>query len=99
MVARGDGDVLVEFTQSGLEQLGLSPSTYGGNVTIFYGQGPIVKGDALPPSVKQLAFYRTEIHSKHSAETTGEMIDTPAITTLDGYRHPAAAASGGGLGG
>ena len=85
---RGDGDVLIEFTQAGLEQLNLPPSTYGGNVTIFYGQGPIVKPEALLSTVSQLAFYRTEIHSKHPAETTGEMVNTPAITTLDGYLMP-----------
>ena len=51
----------------------------------FYGQGPIVKKDAFPPWVQQLAFYRTEIHSKHTANTTGEMVGTPAITALDGY--------------
>ena len=35
--------------------------------------------------MNQLAFYRSEIHSKHTNETLGEMVDTPAITTLDGY--------------
>ena len=69
----------------GLEQLSLPPAQFSGNVTIFYGQGPIVKGDAFPPFVKQLAFYRSEIHSRHTANTTGEMLNTPAITTLDGY--------------
>ena len=82
---RGDGDVQVEFTLEGLNLLSLPPAQFSGNVTIFYGQGPIVKGDAFPPFVKQLAFYRSEIHSRHTANTTGEMVNTPAITTLDGY--------------
>ena len=82
---RGDGDVLVEFTQAGLAQLNLPPSKFSGNVTIFYGQGPIVRGDAFPLWVQQLAFYSSEIHSKHTVNTTGEMVNTPAITALDGY--------------
>jgi hypothetical protein len=73
---RGDGNVLVEFTQAGLAQLRLPRARFGGNTTIFYAQGPIVKAAALPPWVAQLAFYRSEIHSKHTANTTGEMVGT-----------------------
>ena len=35
--------------------------------------------------MSQLAFYRSEIHSKNTNATTGEMVNTPAITSLDGY--------------
>eukprot|EP01052_Picozoa_sp_SAG31_P045068 SAG31_NODE_8093_length_1524_cov_1.751579_1_plen_111_part_10 len=63
----------------------LVPNRFGGNLTIFYGQGPIVKSDAFPSNVEKIAFYRSEIHSKHAANTTGEMVNTPAISMLDGY--------------
>ena len=35
---RGHGNVLVEFTQAGLEELSLPPQKYSGNVTIMYWQ-------------------------------------------------------------
>ena len=33
----------------------------------------------------KLSYFRTEIHSLHPNETTGEMINTPAMTSLDNY--------------
>jgi hypothetical protein len=39
----------------------------------------------MPANVSQLAFFRTEIHSRHTNETAGEMVNTPAITTMDNY--------------
>lgn len=44
-----------------------------------------MKPDVIPLSVAQLGFFRTEIHSNHPNETKGEMVNTPAITSLDGY--------------
>jgi len=83
---RGDGNVSVSFTATGVSQLALSSNWTDANVTISYDQGPIVKASDLPKSVQQLAFFRTEVHSKHTNETTGEMVGTPAITSLDvGY--------------
>ena len=38
----------------------------------------------FPTNVSKLAFFRTEIHSKHTNETKGEMVGTPAITSIDG---------------
>ena len=38
---------MVEFTQAGLAQLNLPASRFSGNVTIFYGQGPIATLVAL----------------------------------------------------
>ena len=35
--------------------------------------------------VTQLSYYRTEIHSLHPNQTTGEMVNTPAMTSLDDY--------------
>jgi len=83
---RGHGTVQVEFTPAGAQQLGLVASTYAGkNVTIMYWQGPIVKADAFPSNVTKLSYFRTEIHSGHPNETTGEMVNTPAMTSLDDY--------------
>ena len=67
----------------------------------MYYQGPIVKDADLPDRVARLSIFRTEIHSQHPDETTGEMVDTPAITSLDGFLDgdddgAAAAATGGG---
>ena len=47
-------------------------------------QGPIVKDQDLPKNVTRLASFRTEIHSNHPNETKGEMVNTPAITSI-GY--------------
>ena len=84
---RGHGNVSVEFTMQGLSALQLGDETgpFGGNVTIMYWQGPIVQPTDMPTNVSQLAFFRTEIHSRHTNETSGEMVNTPAITTLDGF--------------
>ena len=35
--------------------------------------------------VTQLSYYRTEIHSLYPNQTTGEMVNTPAMTSLDDY--------------
>ena len=77
---RGDGAVQVEFSAGGESTLGLN---YTCNVTIIYAQGPIVKADDFPPTVQVFATFRSEIHSNHPNQTTGEMVNTPAITALD----------------
>jgi glutamine amidotransferase-like uncharacterized protein len=87
--ARGHGDVLVQFTDTGTGELKLNPAVFGSggnnmNVTIMYWQGPIVKDEDLPGNVSRLATFRSEIHSGHTNETTGEMVNTPAITSI-GY--------------
>ncbi len=89
---RGHGPVSVEFSASGLAALRLDPASFGGNVTILYWQGPIVKPADLPANVTRWATFRTEIHSQHTNETRGEMIGTPAFTSIDGY----GGAAGGG---
>ena len=78
---RGHGDAQVEFQPEGLIDLHLN---YTKNITVVYWQGPIVKTNDFPSNVKIFAIFRTEIHSKHTNETKGEMINTPAITALDG---------------
>eukprot|EP00756_Hemistasia_phaeocysticola_P047134 Hpha_TRINITY_DN21064_c0_g1::TRINITY_DN21064_c0_g1_i1::g.103375::m.103375 len=80
---RGHGAVQVEFSATGRQTLGLGEK-YEGNVTIIYWQGPIVKPEDFPEYVQVFATYRTEIHSLHTNETTGEMINTPAVTSRDG---------------
>eukprot|EP00750_Incisomonas_marina_P003803 INCI13414.1.p1 GENE.INCI13414.1~~INCI13414.1.p1 ORF type:complete len:404 (+),score=65.71 INCI13414.1:91-1302(+) len=77
---RGHGPVQVQFSSAGNDDLRLN---YSGNVTIEYWQGPIVKAKDFPSSVQVFATFRSEIHSNHPNETTGEMINTPAITALD----------------
>lgn len=82
---RGHGQVQVEFTAQGLQDLSLPQDRFGGNVTIMYWQGPIVKTEDFPANVTKWAYFRTEIHSEHTNETTGEMVNTPAVTSMDGY--------------
>ena len=80
--ARGDGTVLMQFTAAGLSSLGQSVHRFGTkNVSIFYGQGPVVAASSFPPNVSVLSFYRTEIHSKQTNQTNGTMVNTPAITS------------------
>jgi hypothetical protein len=79
---RGHGNVSVEFTAGGLSAMNLG-TDFDGNVTIKYWQGPIVKAADLPANVSQWAFFRTEIHSQHPNETTGEMVNTPAFSAVD----------------
>eukprot|EP00929_Paragymnodinium_shiwhaense_P029529 TRINITY_DN16896_c0_g1_i1.p1 TRINITY_DN16896_c0_g1~~TRINITY_DN16896_c0_g1_i1.p1 ORF type:complete len:365 (-),score=38.37 TRINITY_DN16896_c0_g1_i1:312-1406(-) len=78
--ARGRGDVSVEFTEPGVEalQLSLGSSTR----TIFYGQGPIVAETDYPAQSQVLAHFRTEVHSRHTEQTEGQMLNTPAITRI-----------------
>eukprot|EP00040_Diaphanoeca_grandis_P001048 m.17344 g.17344 ORF g.17344 m.17344 type:complete len:285 (+) comp11463_c0_seq1:58-912(+) len=82
---RGHGVVKVQFTASGESELGLPTEPWGGNVSIMYWQGPIVKDMNFPSNVTRLAYFRTEIHSLHTNKTKGEMINTPAITSIDTY--------------
>lgn len=81
--ARGHGPVAVEFTAVGASTLKLDSAVYGDNknVTIEYWQGPIVATDDMPASVTVLSFFRSEIHSEHTNETTGNMVNTPAMTS------------------
>lgn len=83
---RGHGEVEVGFTAAGVTDFQLAPAKYSGrNVTLTYWQGPIVKNASLPIEVVRFAWYRTEIHSLHTNETKGEMVNTPAITGLTSY--------------
>ena len=80
--ARGHGPVSVEFNAEGVASLQLDRSTYTNtNVTIEYWQGPIVATANVPPSVSILSYFRTEIHSGHPNQTTGTMVNTPAMTS------------------
>lgn len=74
---RGMGNVYVEFTDPGLVELRLPQKER--YASVFYGQGPIVAPDLLPENVEILAHYRSEISSRHSEMTKGEMMDTPAV--------------------
>lgn len=77
---RGHGPVSVEFTPDGVQDLGLDTHEYlQKNVTIEYWQGPIVR--ALPRTVAILASFRTEIHHLLPNKTTGNMVNTPAVTS------------------
>lgn len=83
---RGHGPVAVEFTATGLSDLQLPIDVYGANrnVTIEYWQGPIIAISDLAkyaPQVRMLSMFRTEIHNQHTNETTGTMINTPAMTS------------------
>lgn len=82
---RGHGVVQVEFTAQGRAELLLETRAFAGNVSIMYWQGPIVKDTDLPTNVTRLGYFRTEIHTGHPGSTTGEMVNTPAITSLDGF--------------
>ena len=62
---RGHGVVQIEFTAQGRSELLLEASTFGGNVSIMYWQGPIVKDKDLPTNVTRLGYFRTEIHTGH----------------------------------
>jgi glutamine amidotransferase-like uncharacterized protein len=69
-----------------VHDLQLPTANYSGtNVTITYWQGPIVKDADLPEEVIRFAFYRSEIHSLHTNQTKGEMVNTPAVTGLQSY--------------
>merc|ERR1712048_1004672 len=70
-------------TDQGFAALGLDQVAFGGNNSIFYGQGPIVAAESLPGNVSIWSWYRSEIHSKHTNETTGVMVNTPAMTSIE----------------
>jgi glutamine amidotransferase-like uncharacterized protein len=78
---RGHGPVLVEFTDMGVDQLQLGSAYRDANVSIEYWQGPIVKAADFPPSVALLSFFRSEIHTLSPNKTTGNMVNTPAMTS------------------
>jgi len=79
--ARGKGNVVIEFTKKGLSDLALDKDTFAGNVTIHYAQGPVIAPAWIPKHVTILSWFRTEIHSKYTKETKGQMVNTPAMTT------------------
>eukprot|EP00039_Didymoeca_costata_P006516 m.90987 g.90987 ORF g.90987 m.90987 type:complete len:248 (+) comp13285_c0_seq1:58-801(+) len=76
---RGMGMVTINFTETGNSKLQVPYA----DIPIFYGQGPILKpfDDPSLPSYEVLAVYTSEIHSKHTNETKGQMVGTPAIIT------------------
>ena len=80
---RGHGDIQLRFSQDGLNELGLDRGRFSGNVTIMYWQGPIVSNKDLPANVTRVASFLTEIHSRHTNQTTGEMAGTAAITSIE----------------
>ena len=49
----------------------------------MYWQGPIVSNKDLPANVTRVASFLTEIHSRHTNQTTGEMAGTAAITSIE----------------
>jgi len=79
--ARGHGPVSMEFNAEGVASLQLGSVYSNRNVTIEYWQGPIVATANVPPSVSILSYFRTEIHSGHPNQTTGTMVNTPAMTS------------------
>jgi hypothetical protein len=76
----------MQFEQTGVTDLELTSSKYSPskNVSVTYWQGPIIKDADLPVNVTRFAFFRSEIHSLHTNETRGEMVNTPAIHSI-GY--------------
>ena len=56
---------------------GYAPGT---NMTIYYGQGPIFAAEDNP-AYTRLATYMTEIHSKHTSQTQGQMVGMAAVIT------------------
>lgn len=99
---RGMGNVQVEFTKRGLYDMRMDVSDKFS--TIFYGQGPIIDSEELSSEVSILATYRSEISSRHTEITAGEMLDTPAVVStryglgrvLFSSPHPELAAAAGG---
>lgn len=81
--ARGKGNVQIDFTGEGLSKLALDRQRFDGNVTIHYAQGPIISARSLPKEVTILSWFRTEIHSRYTRETMGQMINTPAMTSIE----------------
>lgn len=84
---RGHGLVKIEFDNEGRSMLHLPSPQWDGNITIMFWQGPIVKAADLPSNVTKLAYFRTEIDNNPAVanETRGEMLNTPAITSIKGY--------------
>lgn len=72
----------MQFTTDGLSSLGLRQFR-AKNVSITYAQGPIVATASFPSNVSLLSFFRTEVHKKHTNETKGTMVNTPAITSTE----------------
>eukprot|EP00441_Pelagodinium_beii_P008479 CAMPEP_0197684958 /NCGR_PEP_ID=MMETSP1338-20131121/100213_1 /TAXON_ID=43686 ORGANISM="Pelagodinium beii, Strain RCC1491" /NCGR_SAMPLE_ID=MMETSP1338 /ASSEMBLY_ACC=CAM_ASM_000754 /LENGTH=218 /DNA_ID=CAMNT_0043266731 /DNA_START=179 /DNA_END=835 /DNA_ORIENTATION=- len=72
---RGKGDVRVEITDDGHNSLQMSDRYR----ELWYGQGPIIATSRVPSWVQVIANFRTEINYKHTEQTTGKMLDMPAI--------------------
>ncbi len=69
------------FNAAGIAALKLDPTKYAKkNVTFRYAQGP-VQAREYKGTYDTLALFTTEIHSKHTALTTGQQVGTPAILT------------------
>lgn len=78
--ARGQGIVKLAFTEKGIDNLRLRElAMYQGEVNSSYAQGPILYPENIPASVEILASFTSEV--SNSAETRGQMVDTPAITS------------------
>lgn len=73
----------IELSDEGRKLLQLED--YPSNLTIYYGQGPILQPLHRPdlPPFTRLATYTSEIHSKHTNETKGQMIGAPAVVVAE----------------
>jgi hypothetical protein len=77
--ARGHGPVLVQYSDAAIAMLKLDAARYAGrNVSVLYYQGPIMARN-YDGKYTSLATFNTEIHSGHTAYTTGQMVGTPAL--------------------
>ena len=76
---RGHGPVLVSYADETIAMLGLDAAKYAGkNVSVLYYQGPIMSS-LYTGKYTAGATFETEIHSGHTAYTTGQMVGTPAL--------------------
>lgn len=80
---RGSGNANIEFTTRGLKDLRLDPVSYGGNVTMFYENGPIIGVRSLPPEAQVLAHYRSEINAINAPRTRGQMDGSAAVVSIN----------------
>ena len=70
---RGHGDVQVEFTPQGLEQIHLPPATYSGNVTIMCEYMPPITSSTPPPSLPTTTATATRGHHYQQCSATALM--------------------------
>ena len=72
---RGHGYVEMLFSDAAIALFKLDPSVYSGkNITVLYWQGPIASKIGPAANYTTHALFTSEIHSGHTAYTTGQML-------------------------